>query len=376
MLSKIQNLRKELHQYPELSGEEMNTAKRIKDFIIKNHNTQIIENLGGNGVAAVYNFSNNGLTIIIRCELDALPIQEENIFKHRSKISGVSHKCGHDGHMAIVAGLIFWVKKQNFQTGRLILLFQPAEENGKGAQAVLNDEKFKTFKPDYIFALHNIPGEPLHSIITTPNNFSATVQSLIISLNGKECHASEPEKGINPALGIAELVKQITSLNVMNTDDPNFSVLTPVHINMGQKFYGISPGTGELHYTLRTWSVPVMNKLYDELSRIVGKICKDFYLEYKFETLEYFPTTINSPFCNKLITEAAKVNNFTLLEKPTSFRFGEDFGWFSQKYKSAMFGIGAGINSPALHHSNYDFPEDIIDTGMKMFETIISKLLK
>ncbi|MBC8182849.1 hypothetical protein H8E88_17235 [candidate division KSB1 bacterium] len=107
MLKKIKKLRKELHQNPELSGQEVKTALRIKQFIEDNHDTKMIENISGNGLAVIYNYPNNGPTVMIRCELDALPIDEVNEFDYRSKIKGVSHKCGHDGHIAIVAGLIF-----------------------------------------------------------------------------------------------------------------------------------------------------------------------------------------------------------------------------------------------------------------------------
>ena len=121
MISKeILKLRKELHQNPELSGNEINTAKRIKEFILTHNPTKIIENVGGNGLLAIFEFSKKGPTITIRCELDALPIVESNTFSHKSLIEGVSHKCGHDGHMAIVAGLALWIKNQKFKTGKIV----------------------------------------------------------------------------------------------------------------------------------------------------------------------------------------------------------------------------------------------------------------
>lgn len=112
-------LRKELHKYPELSGCEIETAKTIRQFIEKHNPTKILDQIGGTGLAAVYEFSQKGPVIAIRCELDALPIEEANQFEHRSLHNGVSHKCGHDGHMAIVAGLIFWIKEQTFSSGNL-----------------------------------------------------------------------------------------------------------------------------------------------------------------------------------------------------------------------------------------------------------------
>ncbi|MEQ9415323.1 MAG: amidohydrolase, partial [Cyclobacteriaceae bacterium] len=210
MNASLLHLRHELHQHPELSGKEAQTAQRIKSFITTHHApTQWIENIGGHGLLAVYELMRPGPTMVIRCELDALPIEEANTFDHRSFVKGVAHKCGHDGHMAIVTGLIFRIKEQNFTSGKIVLLFQPAEETGMGGSAVMNDPRFKALHPDYIFALHNIPGEPLHSIITIPSGFSAEVHSFALYLKGKEAHAAEPEHSINPALAIAEMTNAL-----------------------------------------------------------------------------------------------------------------------------------------------------------------------
>lgn len=375
MLTEIKKLRKELHRHPELSGHESNTAKRIKRFIETHHKTEIIEEIGGNGLAAIYSYSEKGPCIMIRCELDALPIKEAKIADYQSTMEGVSHKCGHDGHMAIVAGLIFWIKKQNFKSGRIILLFQAAEETGEGAYKVLHDSKFKSLNPDYIFALHNIPGEPMNTIIFKEDNFSASVQSLTICLSGIEAHAAEPEKGINPAQGISEIINEFSGLNIHDPKDENFSILTPIHINMGEKSYGLSPAKGELHYTLRTWTEESIKNLKQKIDTILKRICSDHKLEFSIECFEYFPAIKNNKSCNKLIINAAKKNGFELKERADPFKFGEDFGWFSQKHKAAMFGLGAGIDCPALHNADYDFPDEIIETGIHMFKTIIKEKL-
>lgn len=376
MISKIKKLRKYLHQNPELSGNEINTAKRIKVFVKTYHNTKIIENIGGNGLAVIYEYEKEGPSIMIRCELDALQIEEKNTFNYKSIANGVSHKCGHDGHMAIVAGLIFWIKEQSFKSGKIILLFQSAEETGRGAYDVLNDEKFKSLNPDFIFALHNIPGEPLNSIIRLKKKFSSTVQSMIVHLTGKESHASEPENGINPASGVSEIINKLSKLNNYDTKSENFSILTPIHINMGQKSYGISPGIAELHYTLRTWTESEMKKLKERLNRILIVICNSHKLELNIDWLDYFPATQNDNTCNKIVENAANLNGYELQERQVPFRFGEDFGWFSHNRRVSLFGLGAGLDSPALHHADYDFPEELIETGMNMFKEIIKQVIE
>lgn len=377
MNPEILKLRKELHQNPELSGKELHTAKRIKNFIATNHHpTKFIDQVGDNGLLAIYEYPNSGTTITIRCELDALPIEEKNTFSHQSIVKGVSHKCGHDGHMSIVAGLIFWIKKQDFKSGKIVLLFQPAEETGKGAFEIMEDERFKALNSDYIFALHNIPGATLNSIITMKNGFSAEVQSFAIYLKGKESHAAEPENGINPALGISDIINELSKLNVLEPTRNDFSILTPIHISMGEKSYGISPAKGELHYTMRTWNTEMMNQVKQKIQTILKTKCSTYHLKYEIDWFEYFPASINDKDCNQFIAKAAAANGYELVERPYPFKFGEDFGWFSKEYKTAMFGLGAGVNVPALHHANYDFPEEIIETGIGMFASLIQHLIE
>ncbi|HSM63617.1 MAG TPA: amidohydrolase [Gillisia sp.] len=375
MLKEITDLRRKLHMNPELSGDETETAALIKNFVKTNHSTQIIEGLGGNGLAVVYTFSEDGPSVMIRCELDALPIEEINTFEYRSLKPGVSHKCGHDGHMAIVAGLIFKIKEQHYKRGKIILLFQPAEETGKGAYDVLNDPKFKNLDPDYIFALHNIPGVPLNSIINIKGPFSSTVQSLAIYFTGKQSHASEPENGINPASAIAELVQRFKDLNEPNITNDHFALLTPVYMNLGTKDYGISAGKGELHFTLRTKTENVMEQLKTSILNLMKQVCEEHQLQYKTDWFDYFPATVNNEECYNMILRAAATNKYELLQRESPFRFGEDFGWFSKNSKAAMFGLGAGMNSPALHHEDYDFPEELLETGINMFSNIILQAL-
>lgn len=368
-------LRQTLHQYPELSGYEEQTAQMIKAFLSEHTSATFIEHIGGHGLAAIFDFAEPGPTVMIRCELDALPIQEGNNFEHRSRSEGVSHKCGHDGHMTIVAGLAKKLNEEVFLRGRAVLLFQPAEENGQGAHAVMTDPKFESIEPDFIFSLHNIPGFEHHTVIQVDNTFSPTVQSVVIYLEGKECHAAQPDEGINPAAGIAEILSSLTLMNNHDPLDDLFAVLTPVHVTMGQKAYGLSPGKAELHYTLRSWTEEVMAGMKAHLQEIVANVCDIQELSYRLEWLEYFPATNNTAQCNDLVAKVALKNNLNFHEKEYPFRFGEDFGWFSRNYKSAMFGLGAGVDTPALHHDTYDFPDEIIPTGLTMFIGLIEEVL-
>ncbi len=374
-LQKVIELRHKLHAHPELSNYESNTSRIIIQFIAHYNPDEIIQGLGGHGIAAVFAMSNEGPTIMIRCELDALPIEEINEdLTYKSTLQGVSHKCGHDGHMAIVAGLAEWLETKSINTGKVILLFQPAEENGQGAERVINDIRFKSLEPDYIFALHNIPSESMHSIILMDKGFSAEVISVIIKITGQTSHAAEPEKGTNPARCLSQIITSLETLNVTDPHYDKFSILTPVHINMGEANYGISPGSGELHYTLRTWDDIHMTKLKEDINNIVQQICEQ-ETSYTLKWLEHFPASSNNSACNSYIRQAAMENKFDLIDRPYPFKFGEDFGWYTREYKTAMFGLGAGLDTPPLHNAAYDFPDEIIPTGIAMFKTVIRSIL-
>lgn len=373
--SEIISLRHQLHAHPELSNEEYKTAQIITDYISQYNPSRIIEGVGGAGVAVVYSYTNPGKTVLIRCELDALAIQEQNDMSYRSTYDGVSHKCGHDGHMAIVSSLAAWLDSGAINSGKVILLYQPAEENGQGAERVLHDDRFIGLQPDYVFALHNLPKEPMHQILLMTKGFSAEVQSVIIRLTGKESHAAEPENGINPTLAISQIATELAKLGVPTPEDKSFAVLTPVHINMGQPSYGISPGKGEMHYTIRTWNKSEMQQLKSRILKVVKEISNTSKLQYDVEWLEYFPASINDHASNEIVRQAALDSKLKITEKNYPFKFGEDFGWYSAHYKTSIFGLGAGIDTPALHNADYDFPDELIATGLAMFKAIISNIL-
>ena len=375
MLDLLTKFRRELHRYPELSGSEINTADRIKSFIRSKTSCEIIEEVGGHGLVFVFNYGTSSPCIVIRCELDALPIRESIPIHYASAHPGIAHKCGHDGHMAIVAGLSLWLDQQSFSGGQVALLFQPAEETGAGAKAVLDHAAFRRLNPDYLFALHNIPGRPLHEIIVLPERFSASVQSFSILLKGIRSHAAEPDKGRNPAFAVSHIIQALHQLEIQNPNQSDYRLLTPVYSRLGQKAYGISPANAEIHYTIRTWTDEQMTFLEQKIIDVTQKICAEEQIQFEINWFESFPSAQNDTAANSLVLQAANLNTLVIRERPYPFTFGEDFGWFAREYKSAMFGLGSGVNTPALHHTEYDFPDEIIDTGINMFKSIIYQVL-
>ncbi|MBS4056634.1 MAG: amidohydrolase [Bacteroidales bacterium] len=370
----LRDFRRKLHQHPELSGQEKKTAAAIIAFAESFHPDRIHYPLGGEGVAIVFNGTSTGPAVLIRCELDALPIAEINDFPHRSVSAQVSHKCGHDGHMAIVSGLMPLLGRQRPQKGKVVLLFQPAEETGAGALKVINDLNIRDISPDMVFALHNLPGFEKGAVVVKNDAFASASKGMIITLNGKTSHAAEPEYGISPALAVAELIPALTKLP-QSAVFSDFTLVTIVHALIGERAFGTSPGHARLMATLRAANDSDMAVMTDRATEMVNNVATRHKLKVMVEWVEEFPATVNHPECVSLIVSAAKENSLELQQMAQPFRWSEDFGHFTHQFKGAMFGLGSGKNHPQLHHPDYDFPDEIIIDGTKMFYSIILKIL-
>lgn len=367
-------LRKELHKNPELSGKEQQTSERILAFLEKYKPDECHTQIGKTGIIAIYHGEEEGKTLLFRCELDALPIKELNNFEHQSVHKGVAHSCGHDGHMAILCGLATVLAQKKLARGKVILLFQPSEENGKGAAKVMKNEFFKTLQPDFVFALHNLPNFPKNQIVVKENAFTCAVVSLKIVLQGKTAHAGEPENGINPAVAMAEIIQQFHTLNQPNLQQNDFTLVTPIFSSMGKKAYGVSAGNAEVHFTIRCKNNAGIKELQKILVEKVNAVSKLHQLKSSVKWIEPFYANENNPAAVQLIADATKKLGYNLLKTEIPFRWGEDFGLFTAHYAGALFGLGAGLETPDLHNPDYDFPDEIIATGIKVFYQICKDL--
>lgn len=363
--------RKALHQYPEVSGEEYLTAEKINTFLQSLQPSLHLTALGGTSLLAQFTNQLPGPSLLFRAELDALPIQEVNTFDHRSKVDGVAHQCGHDGHMSILLGLALLLSQNSEFKGTVSLLFQAAEETGTGALAVLADQRFSSLHFDQVFALHNLPSQPFGKILCKRGAVTASVNSLIICLKGKTAHAAEPQKGINPAQAIAQILAYLPSLEITDPQSDDFALITPIHLTMGKKAYGVSAGNGEIHLTLRTWSEERMTQITQRLLETVQRSCKIEDLTFSHSWTDSFQANTNNTTAVKIIQEAAEKLSFDYQEMNTPLQWGEDFGAITQRYNGAFFGLGAGEDIPALHNPDYDFPDELIEKGLAMFYEII-----
>ncbi|MFH1000148.1 MAG: amidohydrolase [Bacteroidota bacterium] len=367
-MTKLKVFRQELHQFPELSNLEKMTSEKIKDYIQKFKPDLVIDEIGGNGIAFVFNGKTEGKTIMFRCELDALPITEKNDLPYSSVFNGTAHLCGHDGHMAIMAGLAEKLSQEPPKKGKVVLLFQPAEETGEGAERVINDIKFKAIAPDYIFGLHNLPGFEKNSIIISKKHFASASKGMIIQLYGKTSHAAEPENGNSPAMAVSALLKGLTFLPANIHNLKNFALITVIHARLGEKAFGTSPGYAEVMATLRAFEDQDMKNLCLRAEELVNTEKTKEKLETKISYTEDFPALINNTECAEIINKIARNNKYNVIEIESSFKWSEDFAHFTRQYKGAFFGVGAGIEHPQLHNPDYNFNDDILATGINMLD--------
>lgn len=374
-LIELTDFRHRLHRYPEISGEEERTARQVVEFLSQSHPDAVISDLGGHGVAVVYEGHAPGPTVLFRSELDALPIEEVSGVPHTSLVHGKSHMCGHDGHTTILAAVGRLLGRQRPATGRIVLLFQPAEEVGSGARAVQSDPRFAEIAPDFAFSLHNLPGEPLGEVLLRAGVVNCASRGMRVSLDGKTAHASMPETGVSPLLALSRLLPALSQLGSATFEDDGFAMVTVTHATMGEPVYGIAPGKAEIWATLRTRLDDRMAALCTAAEGLVVKTAKAHGLTCRFDYQEIFTASINAPEAVHYLAAALDQEAITHREEGLPMRASEDFGVFGVGAKSAMFFLGAGVTHPALHNPDYDFPDDLIPIGTRVFLRVARNLL-
>lgn len=358
--------RRKLHAMPEISGEEVATAAEVQDFLAATSPDDIISGLGGTGVAVVYDSGQPGPTLLFRAELDALPIEEVGTPEYRSRIPGKGHMCGHDGHMALLAALGRQFGRERPKSGRVILLFQPAEETGAGAAAVIADEKFKDLQPDFSFSLHNLPGLPFGHVWLKNGVANCASRGMKITLSGRTAHASMPETGSSPIAAVTKLLPALTGLSQGSIATEDMMLATITHVRVGESAFGIAPGHAEIWVSLRTMTDSGISALTDAAEDLVREAAAESDLAFELEWHEIFMHSENDPEAADLL-RAALDDEGVSHEPGEALRASEDFGRFAAVSKSAMFFLGAGETAPNLHNPDYDFPDDLIPLGTKIF---------
>ena len=242
-LAELTAWRREMHRWPELSGEEKETARRVVDALSGLEPDQIETDVGGHGVVALFGAKATARhRIILRCELDGLPIEDLSDAPYRSQVPGKGHLCGHDGHMAILLGVARTLSRHPLETTDVILLFQPEEETGAGARAVLEDGRLQILKPDFALSLHNVPGQTLGEIGLVAGPVNCASRGMKVSFSGRTAHASQPETGRSPALAMAEVLTRFASMAQGSPNDPGFRMADCDPCGHGRKSLWGCPG--------------------------------------------------------------------------------------------------------------------------------------
>ncbi|MFP8967221.1 amidohydrolase [Pokkaliibacter sp. CJK22405] len=370
--------RQTLHQFPELSGEEHRTAQALASVIQRWQPDEFLTGLGGIGevegtsMLAVFAGKEAGPTTLIRCELDALPILELPQHPHASTIPGVAHLCGHDGHMTMVMALGNHLSQHRPAKGRVVLVFQSAEETGAGAVAMVQDPRLHPYQPDYAFALHNVPGMPLGKVKVKAGSFNCASRGMIIRLQGKTSHAAHPENGRSPAQAMASLIQGLEGLPKSLS---GFNLVTLIHANLGEIAFGTSPGEAVVMATLRTETNEAMDYLVAEAMAMAGAQAEQHGLAVEIEWQDVFRASVNSEKGAELVVQSCESQGIEVEQPEVGFRWSEDFGIFTEWAKDgAMFALGSGEHCPQLHNPDYDFPDALIPVGAGIFLGIVQTL--
>jgi len=375
-VAELTDWRRALHRAPELSGAEAGTAKRVIAALEATGADAIVRGLGEHGVAAIYEGAEPGPTLLLRAETDALPIEETGTAPHRSAVPGVAHLCGHDGHSAILTGLARLLGRRRPARGRAVLLFQPAEETGAGMRAVLADPAFAPLRPDMALALHNMPGLPLGHVALAPGPFACASRGLRIALHGATAHAAQPETGRSPAPALSALLTGLASLGPAGAPmGAAFRLVTLTHARMGEPAFGIAPAEAELFATLRTRDDAPMEALAAEARALVAAQAEAHGLGCEIEEADIFAACHNAPEATALLDRAVTTAGLPRAHWDFPMRASEDFGLIGSLCPAAMLLLGAGEQAPALHNSDYDFPDDLIAPGVRIFEAVCREML-
>lgn len=374
-LVELTAFRRHLHSHPEVSGNEAWTAAQVTGVLRDLGCPTVVPGLGGHGVAAVWTGAEPGPTVMLRSELDALPIAETGGRDWQSTIPGTGHQCGHEGHSTILLGVARLLARRGPARGRAVLLFQPAEETGAGAAAVLADPAFAPLRPDWAFALHNMPGLPLGAISLAPGPANCASVGLRVVLSGRTAHASAPETGVSPGLALARLIPAVLALGPGGALDDTFRLVTVCHARLGEPAFGIAPGLGELWLTLRTLRDADMAALRAGVEALVAAEAAACGLAMALSWHDDFAACANDADAVAVLARACAALGLAVGTDGLPMRASEDFGRFGAVARSAMFLLGAGTGAPVLHAPDYDFADDLIGPGVRVFDTVLRDLL-
>ena len=376
---KLTSWRRHLHKYPEMGFKEHQTSEYIAEAL-REMGVEVHSGIGGTGIVGNLHFGSGGPVIALRAELDALPIVESaNCRPHISLLPGTMHACGHDGHMAMVLGAANLLKDRKDLNGTVRLLFQPAEEVGNGAQAMIDDGLFERFPIDEIYAMHNMPGLPAGHICTKTGGIMAGEDQFRIVLRGKQSHAASPHTGIDTIVCSAHVIVALQTITSRNVDPTENAVLSCTQISSEGANNIISDCT-TINGTVRTFKREVRDLIGTRIRELSNLVAASQGCSCEVEYMQIVSPTINT---DDLVSDAVEAATEVVGDRAhgtaTGMMTSEDFGVFLQSVPGNFAFIGNGDASHhgdiPLHNSAYDFNDDILSVGARYFEALVVKRL-
>lgn len=367
-----------LHRRPELGFEEHRTAgfvaEKLTEFGLAVHT-----GIGGTGVVGVLRLGDGEGMIGLRADMDALAIQEENNFDYASEIPGKMHACGHDGHTTILLGAARRLAEEGGFDGTAIFIFQPAEEHGCGAKAMIEDGLFERFPVDAVYGLHNMPSLPTGQVAVRSGPIMACEDNFEIRITGKGGHAAAPHRSIDPIVIGSETVLALQSIISRNLDPLDSGVISVTDFNVDAT-RNVIPETVRLRGDTRAYTPEMQEFIETSMRRISRHIALAHGAEAEMDYTHEFSATINSEVETAVIADVATrvLGAEKVQANCAPVMASEDFGTMLEHKPGCYFFLGNGGDGPGgcgLHSPHYDFNDDILSTGVTLWVELIRTAL-
>ena len=373
--------RRDLHAHPQTAFEETYAS----DFIaakMEEAGTTINRGLAKTGVVGTLEGSRpaNGTlsSIGLRADIDALDIEEQNDFPHKSVYSGKMHACGHDGHTTMLLGAMKYLAQTRNFGGTVQFIFQPAEENEGGGRVMVEEGLFDRFFVDAVFGLHNWPGMPIGQFAVAPGPMMAAFDVFTITLSGKGTHGAMPHLGIDPIVVASQIVTALQTIVSRNTNALDQVVLSVTQIHGGNA-WNVIPGDVVLHGTTRTFRKEIQDRLEPKIKQIIDGVAAAFGATAELKYERRYPTTINSAQETEWSAEAACaiVGANNVARDPEPCMGSEDFAFMLQERPGSYIWMGNGPaeDNRVLHNARYDFNDEALPIGASYWIRLVETLL-
>lgn len=371
-------LRRKIHEHPELAFEEHETAKRVLEFMAR-LDIQCRAGIGKTGIVALLEGGKPGPTVAIRADMDALPLTEETGLPFASRIQGKMHACGHDAHTAIVLGVAAVLSgMRSHIAGRVMFVFQPAEETLTGAVAMLKDGALDDPKPDAIIGFHNWPQLPVGSVGWHPHAVMASSDAFDLTIRGIAAHGAYPHLGVDAIVGAAQFIGQLQTIVSREIAPISSAVVTIGRINGGTARNIIAPSV-DLLASVRALEPGVADQVQSAVRRILEGMKTGLRLDYELQWSKLAPVLRNDERTMSRVLTAARemLGSANVVEMPQPTMGSEDYAWFAERIPSAHLRIGSQIDGldTAIHRPDYQLNENAIPVGVKVMTRAVLSLL-